>query len=127
MRLHAVLLIAAFVFSACIRRTQVLEPDHGFLNSTRIVSFAVRPRQVAPGGTATISWKVERADRVVLEQVPPPGMLTEHSKSLLNMTVGPVGTLEIHPQDTTTYLLSCESELGNACASATVQVIVRGQ
>lgn len=79
-------------------------------NGLAIKKFTVSPSQVSPGGTVTLSWNVEGADSVQIDN-----------------GVGPVnskGSVEVRPTRTATYSLTARA--GSSAASSTLQVLVNG-
>lgn len=85
----------------------------GLLNnpdSLAIQRFSVSPKEVAAGGTATLSWNVEGAESVQIDN----GVGVVKSK----------GSLEVRADRSKTYTLSARG--GTSSASSTVQLLVTG-
>jgi hypothetical protein len=78
------------------------------------INIAVDPKQIAPGGYATVSWRAVRADSCVAESAP--------------AYSGWAGAKEIDwsqsvaPGDTTELVLVCTNSAGSARAAATLTV-----
>lgn len=76
------------------------------------IRWVSTPQGIPPGGSATLSWQVDRATEARLE----PG-------------IGPVpitGTVVVSPAVTTTYTLTANGPGGTRSASVTVTVVGRG-
>lgn len=78
--------------------------------------FYVEPSVIAPGDAAVLHWSVKGATRVVIKEEPD----SKHTLYKLG-TFGAQGSLEVHPRESTTYVIDCEGTTA-LCASATVRV-----
>jgi len=83
-------------------------------------TFEVRPSVIAPGETAVLHWSIKGATKVLIEEA-------SGSRGELHKvgTFGGSGSLEIHPKEDTTYVVTCEGSTTFSCASATVRVRVK--
>ena len=83
-------------------------------------TFEVRPSVIAPGEMAVLHWSIKGATKVVIEEA-------SGSRGELHKigTFGGSGSLEIHPREDTTYVVTCEGSTAFSCASATVRVRVK--
>ena len=81
--------------------------------------FEVQPRRVVAGEVATLRWSIKGATKVVLEE-------TSDSRRGLHKigTFGGSGSLQVHPKEDTTYVVTCEGSTTYSCASVTVHVRV---
>jgi len=81
--------------------------------------FEVQPRIIAAGEPATLRWSIRGATKVVLEE-------TSDSRRELHKigTFGGSGSLQVHPKEDTTYVVTCEGSTTYSCASVTVRVRV---
>ena len=71
-----------------------------------IVSFTANPTAIAPGESATLSWEVQNAAKVLLNGTDQTG----------------VSSLTVAPAVTTTYTLSAQNAFGNASSQLRLQV-----
>ncbi len=77
----------------------------------------VNPRVIEPGEAAVLRWSIQGATQVLIEAE------TESAGHLVNLgTFGGEGSLEIRPEENTTYVVSCQGSTGYSCATATVRV-----
>ena len=74
-----------------------------------IISFSVSPPIIDPGESVTLSWSVEYADSVAIDD-PAIG------------TVGATGSWRVSPSETTTYTLTATGPAGTSTANLTVYV-----
>jgi hypothetical protein len=82
--------------------------------------FDVQPRVIAPGETAVLRWSIKGATKVVIEEVP------DSKRDLRKLgTFGSTGSIEVHPKEGTTYVVSCEGSATYFCASISVRVRVK--
>ncbi|GBC62894.1 hypothetical protein DENIS_3878 [Desulfonema ishimotonii] len=72
------------------------------------ITFSADPTEIAAGASATLSWTVENADTVTIDN----GI----------GTVSVSGTQAVFPAETTTYTLTATGPGGTATASVTIQV-----
>jgi hypothetical protein len=93
--------------------------------SRGIASFAATPGKVAPGDPVSLSWVVRGSELIILEQAadPAPGPLAARLEEIGRYTES--GSLEVHPQRSMVYLLSCEGATGGACSALSAHVTVR--
>ncbi|MCP5112472.1 MAG: OmpA family protein, partial [bacterium] len=83
------------------------------LPRVRIISFTATPPQIQIGGKSTLTWNVENADEVTIENIG---------------TVDPqTGAKEVSPTTTTSYLLTARNNASNTEAQATAIVVVDQQ
>ena len=76
----------------------------------RIVRFTAAPMEVVKGQPSTLVWAVENATDVKI--------------SSIGAGVGPTGSQEIRPDQTTTYTLTATNKFGQVSATVTVTVTV---
>lgn len=110
--------------SGCAARiaTQVEIPRRN-LGSPEVMRFVVHPRVVHPGQAAMLHWDARNASEVLLEEAADPHAdIKAEFRSLGTFPAS--GTLEVRPQVTTIYMVSCGDET-IGCSSASVRVIVR--
>jgi hypothetical protein len=82
--------------------------------------FDVQPRIITAGEPATLRWSIKGATKVMLEEASGSG------RELRKMgTFGGSGSVQIHPKEDTTYVISCEGSTTFSCASITVRVRVK--
>jgi hypothetical protein len=82
--------------------------------------FDVQPRIIVAGEAATLRWSIKGATRVILEEA------SGSDRELRKIgTFGGSGSLQIHPKQDTTYVVSCEGSTTFSCASVTVRVRVK--
>ncbi len=87
-------------------------------HTVEILSFTATPTHVVPGGTVTLEWTTRGVETVALDWMPK----GEHSQHRAGLP--PSGTLAVQPKVTTRYVLNCEADSGNSCASQSVTVRV---
>ena len=82
--------------------------------------FDVQPRVIMAGEAATLRWSIKGATRVVLEE-------SSGSRPELRKlgTFSGSGSLQVHPKEETTYVITCEGSTTYSCASITVRVRVK--
>ena len=73
----------------------------------RILNFVATPQEIDPGEFSTLSWEVENADTVTIT-------------NLGNVDL--VGTSDVQPADTTTYVLTASNDTGSVQANVIVSV-----
>lgn len=89
----------------------------------QIMRFTAHPMIIHPGETALLHWDAKNAAKVTLEQaVDPKADIRAEFESL--GTFPSSGTLEVHPTESTTYVLTCGNEI-IGCSSASVHIIVK--
>jgi plastocyanin len=86
--------------------------------------FEARPREIAPGEVAILRWSIKGATRVTIEEVPE-STIGRRELRKLGSFESSAGTLEVKPEESTTYVITCEGSTTYTCASATVRVRVR--
>lgn len=87
------------------------KPD-GFL-------FEVQPRVIAPGEPALLRWSIKGATKVVIQEA------SKSSSQLHKIgTFGGSGSLQVRPEEDTTYVVSCEGST-TSCASVSIRVRVK--
>ena len=81
--------------------------------------FDVQLRIIAAGEPAMLRWSIGGATKVVLEE-------TSDSRRGPHKigTFGGSGSLQVHPKEDTTYVVTCEGSTTYSCASVTVHVRV---
>lgn len=85
--------------------------------------FTAHPLIIHRGEAVLLHWDAKNAAGVTLEQaVDPKADIRAEFESL--GTFPSSGTLEVHPKDSTTYVVSCGNEL-IGCSSASVYIIVK--
>lgn len=88
-------------------------------HTVEILSFSATPTIVAPGGKVMLEWKTRGVDTVAID------WMAQGSRSQRRAGLPANGTLEVQPKVTTRYILDCEADSGNACASQSVTVRVQ--
>ena len=89
----------------------------------QIMRFTAHPLIIHRGETVVLHWDTKNAAGVTLEQaVDPKADIRAAFESL--GTFPSSGTLEVHPKDSTTYVVTCGNEF-IGCSSASVHVIVK--
>ncbi len=74
--------------------------------------FEVQPQVIAAGETAILRWNIKGATKVMLEEA------SASKRGLHSMgTFGSRGTLKISPQESTTYVITCEGSTTYTCLS----------
>jgi len=101
--------LAATLVAAFSAGCEYLE-NFGQPSSLAIQRFVAAPDEVTPGSTTTLSWDVEGAETIDIDQG-----VGEVSGS---------GSRQLQPLTTTRYTLTARA--GTSSAAATVQVVVRG-
>ena len=86
--------------------------------------FEVQPRQIAPGEVAVLRWAIKGAKRVAIEEAPESGF-RGHELRKIGTFEGASGTLEVRPNESTTYVIACEGSTTYSCASVNVRVRVQ--
>ncbi len=82
--------------------------------------FEVQPRTVAPGETAVLHWSIKGAASVLIEES------SESNRELRALgRFGGSGTLQVHPREDTTYVITCEGSTTHTCASTSVRVRIK--
>ncbi len=82
--------------------------------------FDVQPRTITAGQAATLRWSINGATKVMLEEASGSG------RELRKIgTFGGSGSLQMHPKEDTTYVITCEGSTTFSCASVTVRVRVK--
>ena len=94
--------------SAAQARQDDTPVGRAYLYTTCAADLAVSPSAIAPGATATLSWRTELADTITIE--PDIG------------AVAPAGSIAVSPSATTTYIVTATGPLGTAAAGVTVAV-----
>ena len=82
--------------------------------------FEVQPRVIAAGETVVLHWSIKGATKVVIEEA------SKSSNALHKLgTFGGSGSLQVWPNEDTTYVVSCEGSTSHSCASVSVRVRVK--
>lgn len=87
------------------------------------VRLVAHPSFIHPGQTATLRWNAPNQTEVSLEQATDP-MADVRAKFQAIGTYPPNGTLEVHPQQSVTYIVSCGNDI-TGCYSAAVHITVK--
>jgi hypothetical protein len=94
-------------------------------NGPRIAKFEASSTAVAQGEAAILTWVVEGATRVWLEEAVE-GSDDRRKFALRELAkLAADGSIQVKPDRTTHYLLNCENQQGLACASLSVRVEVK--
>jgi len=115
--------LIAFATSACHSRAARV-PNAAESLGSAIASFTASLKTVAPGEPVVLSWRVRGAEEVVLQGAPQApadreeGMLKDIGK------FPATGSVEVRPEKSMVYVLSCEGTKGSSCASLSVRVPV---
>jgi len=80
-----------------------------YQEAPEIVIFNISPTSIETGDTAYLTWQVERATSVVIDQ----GI----------GSTGTEGSQAVQPPDTTTYNITASNDMGSVSASAQITVI----
>ncbi len=86
--------------------------------------FEAKPKQITAGESVVLRWSIKGATKVTLEEAAETRSGSVALKKLGTFD-GSSGTLEVKPESTTSYVISCEGSTSFACASVTVRVHVR--
>ncbi len=92
--------------------------------ASRDFIFEAKPKEITAGEAVVLRWSIKGATKVTIEEA-------EETRSgdvalkKLGTFDGSSGTLEVKPESTTSYIISCEGSTSFACASVTVRVHVR--
>ena len=89
-----------------------------------VVSFTAEPKVITAGQTARLRWTVRDSGQVWIEEAPEALIGTEAGRLRTIGAFNGSGTLEVHPRQTTEYVLNCEGSGGGACVSLSVKVKV---
>lgn len=74
-----------------------------------IKSFVAEPAETCPGCEVTLRWNTVRSEQIMVDGTPVPNQAT-------------AGSMKVKPSDTTEYLLTAKSGLGQVESSVTVNV-----
>ena len=89
----------------------------------QIIHLAAHPMIIHRGQSVTLRWEARNTTEVTLEQaVDPYADIPAEFKSLGTFPAS--GTLEVHPTDSITYVVSCGNDI-IGCSSASVHIIVK--
>jgi hypothetical protein len=92
-------------------------------NYPQIIHLAAHPMIIHRGQSATLRWETRNTTEVTLEQAADPNAdIRAEFKSLGTFPAS--GTLEVRPNESTTYVVSCGNDL-IGCSSASVHIIVK--
>ena len=86
------------------------EPDIPELVAPTIEYFYASPTTITQGGTSTLAWGTSNATQVFI--------------NMLTGNLPPTGTLDVRPEETTTYILSAKNDAGVKISSCTVEIEV---
>ena len=86
--------------------------------------FEAKPKEITAGETVVLRWFIKGATKVTIEEASETRSGGVALKKLGTFD-GSSGTLEVKPESTTSYVISCEGSTSFACASVTVRVHVR--
>ncbi len=96
--------------------SKVVDVDLDGDDAIRVVSFLAVPAEIGPGESTSLSWEVQRAEHVRIDTTRGEAVLDEDDRAL--------GTVNVTPAVTETYLLTAAGRGGPAVAAVTV--VVRG-
>ena len=89
----------------------------------QIMRFTAHPMIIHRGEAVALHWDAKNSAGITLEQaLDPKADIRAKFESL--GTFPSTGTLEVHPKDSTTYVLSCGNEI-IGCSAASVHIIVK--
>jgi len=116
----AVLLVS---IDGCPKKAPSEDPAPLNPTSPRITRFITRPELIHSGEKTLLIWNAQNVQQVLLEQAVE-GNGEVGGEFLHRIGEFPAsGTLELSPQSSTTYVISCgDPGIGSASASATVTV-----
>jgi len=125
--LKQLLILTGLILSlaGCAERVALEAPETPRVAGSfpQIMRFTAHPLIIHRGETVVLHWDTKNAAGVTLEQaVDPKADIRAAFESL--GTFPSSGTLEVHPKDSTTYVVTCGNEL-IGCSSASVHVIVK--
>ena len=83
-------------------------PEEPEPEAPTIQKFEAKPAIARPGEPVTLSWEVSAAETITIEP--------------LGLTVDATGSLEVRPEETSSYTLTATSEYGTASESVTVEI-----
>ena len=86
--------------------------------------FEAKPKEITAGESVVLRWSIKSATKVTIEEAAETRSGGVALKKLVAFE-GSSGTLEVKPESTTSYVISCEGSTSFACASVTVRVNVR--
>ncbi len=86
--------------------------------------FEAKPKEITAGESVLLRWSIKGATKVTIEEAAETRTGDVALKKLGTFD-GSSGTLDVKPESTTSYVLSCEGSTSFACASVTVRVNVR--
>ena len=117
-----VLLTAVLVLAGCGQRVP-LETPRTPANYPQLLTLTADRTTVHPGETVVLHWKSRNALSVTIDQaIDPHAHVRAEFQSLGTHPAS--GTLEVRPQHSTTYVVSCGDErIG--CSSASIYIVVK--
>ena len=109
-----------FLTQSTVRSVPALQTDSKAKpQKSRDFVFEIQPREISPGQPATLRWSIKGATKVLIEEAVESGILHKLGE------FGASGSIEVQPEQNTTYVLTCEGSTSFTCASATVKVRVK--
>jgi hypothetical protein len=114
------LLLVALAASLGVMRSGAAPTGLGI--SPEIVTFTATPQTIARGQSATLTWNTRSTASVTIESGPESrerGSMEKHAG------LPSAGTLIVHPEENTVYVLECETVFGDMCMSASTTVRVK--
>ena len=93
----AVLIVIALLVAWPYVKTRFISGQQP-IPSAQVINFAADPPQIEEGGTTTLSWRTENAQKVTLS--------TEENSA--GESIEPAGTKSVRPQGTTVYFLKAQ-------------------
>lgn len=102
------LCLSLFLSIPCCKKKLPTQPDIPELVAPTIEHFYAYPTEICLGSASTLSWSTTNATRV-----------------FINMVTGDLpatGTLDVYPEETTTYVLTAKNDVGIKLSSCTVTI-----
>ena len=111
------------ILAACGTRIPLPTPRGPNAQSPEVIRFFGEPEVIAKGESATLHWEALNATEVLLEK----GIDPHAAKRAKFQAVGRFpakGTLEVRPEVSTVYVVSCGDEV-IGCSSASLRIRVK--
>jgi hypothetical protein len=109
--------------AGCTTRIPLPTPRNPSAQSPEVIRFFAEPQVIAKGETATLHWEALNATEVMLEKAVDPHAPRRANFDLVGRFAAK-GTLEVRPEVSTIYVVSCGDEV-IGCSSASVRVKVK--
>ncbi|MBZ5611398.1 MAG: hypothetical protein LAP38_24310 [Acidobacteriia bacterium] len=115
--------LVLLLLTGCAMRLPLEIPRKAGATNPEVVRFVVHPAVINKGETVMLHWDARNAPEVVLEEAVDPHATRPADFHELGKFPAS-GTLEVRPQVSTIYVVSCGNET-IGCSSASVRVHVR--